>query len=59
MADRTVEEIESDITALEDDIACAEHDEDEDGDTSSDLDDMRCRLSDLRDELMSAMKGGE
>ena len=39
------------IAELEDEIACAEHDEEEDGDSSYDVDDARCRLSDLREEL--------
>ena len=39
------------IDELEDDIACAEHDEEEDGDTSYDLDSAYCRLHDLKEEL--------
>ena len=39
------------IAELEDAIACAEHDEAQDGDTSYDIDDARCRLVDLRAEL--------
>lgn len=39
------------IAQLEDDIACAEHDEEQDGSTRYDLDSARCRLSDLQEEL--------
>lgn len=39
------------LAQLEDDIACAETDVEEDGDTTFDLDDAYCRAEDLRCEL--------
>lgn len=44
------------LVQLEDDIACAEHDEEVDGDTSFNLDDAYCRAEDLRCELKEIEK---
>lgn len=48
---KTKDQLEEMIVELEDDIRCAEHDEEMDGDTPVDIDSLRCRLSDLRNEL--------
>ena len=45
------DDIRYQISCLEDDIACAETDVEEDGDTSFDLDTAYCRVEDLRCEL--------
>lgn len=45
------------IAQLEDDIACAEHDEEMTGESGMNLDDARCRLADLQDELKTLEAG--
>lgn len=55
---RSRESIEEEIATLEDNIACAEHDEEMDGSTSYDIDGARCRLHDLR-ELLREMDSGK
>ena len=47
----TRDELQAEIDQLEDDIACAEHDEEMDGFTSYDIDSSRCRIADLLLEL--------
>jgi hypothetical protein len=48
---RTKEELTELIDSLNDSIACAEHDEEMDGDTSIEIDVLRCEVADLRLEL--------
>lgn len=48
---RTRQEIIDRINELNDSIACAEHDEEMDGDTEIDIDSLRCEVADLRFEL--------
>jgi hypothetical protein len=48
---KTKAELEESIASLEDDIACAEHDEEMDGGSPIDVDALQCQLSDLRQEL--------
>ena len=45
---RTRQEIIDRIDELNDSISCAEHDEEVDGDTSVDVDSLRCEVADLR-----------
>jgi hypothetical protein len=47
----TKEELIERIDELSDTIACAEHDEEMDGDTNIDIDSLRCQVADLRIEL--------
>jgi hypothetical protein len=46
-----IDDLRCKLAQLEDDIACAEHDEEMDGDTTFDLDDAYCRATDLRCEI--------
>lgn len=48
---KTKKQIKDRIAALEDKIACAEHDESQDGETSYDIDSAQCEIADLREEL--------
>ena len=48
---KTKQEINYRIDEIVDTIACAEHDEEMDGDTFVDVDSLQCELSDLRLEL--------
>jgi DNA-binding PucR family transcriptional regulator len=48
---RTKQELIERIDELSDTLACAEHDEEMDGDTKIDIDLLRCEVADLRLEL--------